>query len=220
MKMKYLLLTLVFLVSISGTALYAQPNELYYKMMAENLQLMGSATTMQNQQKVINKFERIAAVNPDEWLPLYYAGLMYTNLNWADSLTDNERDELLDKAGTLAKRAEQIAPDESEIIALEGYVLMARLSVKPGERGMVLTPKVNKKFNDALELNPDNPRALFLKASMEMGTANFFGTTSQSACVLLSKSLEIFEKEKETDRGILPNWGKDNAQELLPSCKF
>ena len=210
--------TLFIAIAITlASNLNAQPDELYYQKMGETLQQMGQAKTQPEVQSLVNTFERIAAMNPSEWLPLYYAGLTLVNFSWSEGLSKTEKDQLLDKALTLAEKAEKLAPDESEIYVLSGYALMAKMTVDPMTRGAVYSSRINNKYGKALELNPQNPRALYMKGNMAIGSARFFGSSTDEGCALVKESLIYFAKEE--DRGLLPTWGEDRARSIVADCE-
>ena len=95
---------------------------------------------------------------------------------------------------------------------------MAKLSVNPAIRGMLLTPKVNAQFGKAMEMDPQNPRAAAMLARMKYGTAQFFNSSTEESCALAERSLALFNEESKTNRGINPSWGKGIAEGLLKAC--
>ncbi|HCX76982.1 MAG TPA: hypothetical protein DHU93_17945, partial [Algoriphagus sp.] len=75
-------------------------------------------------------------------------------------------------------------------------------------------------FGKAINLDRENPRALYLMAQMEYGMAQFFGSGTDKACGMVRLSLEQFEKEESiiTEDYILPKWGKRSAQQMMNNC--
>lgn len=191
-------------------------NGAYEKAMQKNLQAMGQAQDKEAMIQAANGFERVANNEPGEWLPLYYAALTYINTSFLESGVE-AKDAALDKATAFIERASAIAPEESEIVLLEGYQTMIKLSADPGNRGQSLSPKVMQLFGKAMQMNPENPRAYYLMAQMEFGTARFFGNGTEKACALVNKSLELFGKSS-TEKTISPTWGEENAKELAQQC--
>ncbi len=159
-----------------------------------------------------NYFERIATAEPEQWLPHYYAA--YARINLAAM---QQSDEQLDLA---QKHLDQITSqdkDESELVALQGYLYMIRVSIDPATRGQELAPKATQTLSKAAQMNPKNPRPLVLLAQMEYGTAQFFQSDTGEACKKATQALVLFEHQKEVD-GLQPAWGKGNAEALSAHC--
>src|SRR5690606_37541951 len=169
MKTMYLSLTLLF-----ATVLVFGSTGAYQKAMQKNLQKMHDAQDKSALQEAANGFERIANNSPEEWLPLYYAAYSYINISHLEQELA-AKDEALDKALTYSRKAAEIAPQESEIVALEGYQVMMKLAADPANRGQSLSPKVMQLFGKAMGMDPQNPRAVYLMSEMEYGNAQFFG---------------------------------------------
>ena len=204
------------LIVLSTTVLTAK-GQAYENAMQKGLQQFGEAETSEEYQNVANHFERISNMNSDEWLPYYYAALTYVTMNW--NLEDgDDKDAVLDKAESLIEKAEKISENNAELVLMMGYIKMAKLSVSPALRGPFMTPKVNALFAQAVQMEPENPRAHGLKARMEYGTASFFGSGTEKPCEEAQKALELYAKEEQTERGIQPAWGKNIAQGLVKAC--
>ena len=190
----------------------------YTQAMQSTLEQLESAESYEDYQVVANKFQRIANAEQDEWLPYYYAGLTQVYMSFQNGLDSDQRDEILEQARDLASKADELSPENVEILILEGYINMAKLSVNPAIRGMLLTPKVNAQFGKAMEMDPENPRATAMLARMKFGTAQFFNSSTEESCALAQRSLTLYEQEETSDRGINPTWGKGIAEGLLKAC--
>ncbi|HEU5147082.1 MAG TPA: hypothetical protein VFT90_10215, partial [Chryseosolibacter sp.] len=164
----------------------------YLAAMRKAIEAVYRASDISELQQAVKALERIAAAEQSKWEPHYYVAFGYI------MMTNHEqdgarKDAYLDQAMTAIERAKLIAPVESEVIALEGFIFMARLNVHPESRGPELLPKAIQAFDKATVLNADNPRPILLMARMQFGSARFFGTSTAEACTLLHKSLEKFE---------------------------
>jgi hypothetical protein len=165
----------------------------------------------------INGFERIAAAEKTKWEPLYY--IAFGNIMMANRETDNAtKDQFLDRALEVIKQAKAIRENESELIALEGFALMMKVSVDPQSRGMVYAPQAMQAFNTALAHNPENPRAMALLAQMQYGTAQFFNSPVTEACQLNAKAGEKIKTYK-SDNLLAPVWGAGMIESLKEKCK-
>jgi tetratricopeptide (TPR) repeat protein len=192
-------------------------DEKFIEAMQKNIKSVYEAKEISTLQQSVNSFERIAASEKNKWEPFYYIGFGY--LMMANIETDgNKKDTYLDKALEAIEKGKGITPSESELIALEGFVYMLKVSVDPQSRGMVLAPKAVQTFEAALVLNPENPRALALLAQMQFGTAQFFGSPPTDACSSNTKALEKFQTYK-SENPLAPVWGLRMAESLKEACK-
>ena len=214
--MKKYILSLVFLFAAISLAFANDPT--YENAMKKQLQEMKTIQTLEESQNVSNAFLRIAEVKKEEWLPLYYAAYLQT---LAAFRFEVNKDQYFDQAMELVKKADQVAPNNSEIIALQGFIVMGKLTVDPMSRGQELSPQAMQLFGKAMALDKENPRATALMSQMQLGTAKFFGQGPEQACGLANVGLELFAKEetKITENYLLPTWGKNQAQQVADACK-
>ena len=190
----------------------------YQKAMGNALNQLNNASSIEDYQAVANVFQRIANAEEGEWMPYYYAGLTRVYMSFQKGQDNDTRDEILEIAADMADKADELDPDNVEILILKGYINMAKLSVNPAIRGMLLSPKVNSQFGKAVEMDPNNPRANIMLARMKYGTAQFFKSSTDESCAMASRSLALFEEEASTDRGIKPSWGRTLAESMVKSC--
>jgi hypothetical protein len=114
-------------------------------------------------------------------------------------------------------KAKAILPDDAELIALEGFIHMMRLSVDPANRGQKYSTLAMQAYNKALHINADNPRALALMAQMQLGTAKFFGSSTAEACAMAANAQEKFTTYK-SENPLSPQWGREMNASLLGQC--
>lgn len=210
-------ITLIIGMLVATFAMNAQGQEAYIKAMIGGLQKLGSAQDVASMQQAAGHFERVAAKMENDWYANYYAGLSYTRMSMmAEGLTT--KDEYSEKALQFTKKAKELSPDNSEVIALEGFVYMAQLAADPYTRGQMLSGKVMQIYGEALKLNPQNPRALALMANMKYGTAQFFGSSTDEACGMAKSALPIFETEAK-GQSFDPTWGAEMANALIGQCE-
>jgi hypothetical protein len=130
----------------------------------------------------------------------------------------SKKDAYLDMAKTALDKATAVKADESEIVALEGFVHMIRVTVDPASRGQQYSMMAMQAYGKALGLNPQNPRALGLMAQMQFGTAQFFKQEPTEACETAKKAVVAFENAKPAS-AVAPAWGKGMTEELIKGCK-
>lgn len=214
--MKTILSSLVLMFAFVWNATANDPA--YESAMKKQLLAMKTIQNPEQSQAVANGFLRIAEVKNTEWLPLYYAAYLQT---MAAFRFEVNKDQYFDQAMELINKADKIAPNNSEITALKGFVIMGKLSVDPMSRGQEMSPLAMQTFGKAIALDKENPRAITLMAQMEQGMAQFFGQGPEKACGLARTGLELFAKEeaKVTENYLLPTWGKREAEQVAGACK-
>ena len=189
----------------------------FEEAMKKNIDAIYKAQTIEELQQSTNAFERIANTETQKWEPNYYAAFGYVMMSNKEK-DGTKKDQYLDQALASINKAKTLVPNESEVIALEGFVHMIRVTVNPGSRGPQYVPLATQAFSKAISLNPENPRALALLAQMQYGSAQFFGSSTIEACATLSKALEKFDTFK-SDNAIAPMWGRGMAEGLKTQCK-
>ncbi|SNS32335.1 hypothetical protein SAMN06295967_10782 [Belliella buryatensis] len=212
----------IFIIAMMLISLMTQAsNEAYEKAMRKELQQMKVAKSPDDFKKVANGFSRISEMVPEEWLPDYYAGLALVNAGFRSQGRLEEKDAFFTQAKKLTDKAAEKSPNNSEIVALQGYITMGELSADPNSRGQHLSGVAMQFFGKAVDLNRQNPRAIMMLGQMELGMAQFFGQEPGKACGLISASLKLFEKEENTkeEDTLLPTWGKEMALQIKESCQ-
>lgn len=189
----------------------------YTEQMTRNIEVVYKSSAVEELQKAVNVFERIGGAEKTKWEPYYYASFGYLMI--AVKETDaTKKDSYLDLAKTALDKATAVKSDESEIVALEGFIHMLRVSVDPASRGQKYSTMAMQSYGRAITLNPENPRALALMAQLQLGTAQFFKQEPVEACETARKALAAFEG-KSTDVSIAPSWGRGMTEELVKGCK-
>jgi len=213
--MKTLLIILSFTIgtlSISQTGVFMQK-------MGEALGQFSQATTPKDYINVSFKFEQIAGVETENWLPLYYHAMSYTMASYGEKNEDAaKKDAHLDMAFETIKKLKILAPNESEIFALEALFYTAKLSVDPMSRGQKYSGLSMASIEKALALNSNNPRAKQLKIANEFGMAQFFGTDTEPICKKAQVVLAEWDNYKIASQ-IHPNWGKEHIKSIAESCQ-
>lgn len=209
--MKKLTIALVLLsLSLTGFS-----NEAYQKAMSQSIEKLFQATTIPEYVEMANQFERINQTEKTEWLPLYYASYAYIMISFQEP--DNaKKDAYLDQAQKDLDQALAIDPKESELYMLQGFLYPSRINIDPMARGMLYMGKMNSALDKALELNPDNPRVYFLRATMTFHMPEAYGGGAAKALPFYKTAEEKFSIFKpKTD--LSPNWGKESNEIELKS---
>ncbi len=161
-------------------------------------------------------FERIAQAEKDNWLPYYYAAntLITASFETKDATMINE---ILKKAAGFITKAQELSPDNSEIITLEGLLYTGYVAMDPMTYGMQYSNKIINLHARAIELDAENPRAQLNKIEYEMGSARFFGTELSTFCEAIESTKPLFENQ-ESSIPFYPNYGVDRVSILLKQC--
>jgi len=201
-----LFLTLIFLTANAQSAKYEQA-------MGKALESLNKASSGDDFINAANTFERIGMNEKNEWLPLYYSAYAYIVVCYVNP--DKEQtDAMLDKAQGFIDRALEIAPKESELFALQAFLYPARITVDPMARGAEYIGKMNQALDDAIRLNPENPRSYYLRAITTLNMPEGFGGGAANAKPIFETAKAKFDKFTP-ETSISPSWGKEqNEQEL------
>lgn len=189
----------------------------YVAAMKKNIEQLDNAKSPEDFQSAVNAFERIAQKETDKWEPLYYAsyGTLLSAMREPDAA---KKDALLDKALASVQKAAEVKPNESEIVALIGFVHMIRVTVDPASRGQQYSGMAFQEFSKAVKMNPENPRALALLSQMQFGTAKFFGSSTDEACSTNTAAMAKFETYTN-ENPLAPTWGKEMTAQMEGACK-
>lgn len=210
-------LVLFFALFFSGTNLFAQTAE-YTAAMTNAVAQLDSAKNLADYQAAANTFSRIAAAEPKEWLPLYYASFGHLISAFITIRQDVPKALLMiDLAQADLDKARALVPQESELAVLQAYILIGRLMENPMAKGAETTPKVFAELGKASALNPDNPRAPYLYGTYVLNMPEFYGGGATNAKAHFEKAAALFEKEK--DRGLLPHWGREDNGKKMEQVK-
>src|SRR6185436_18205762 len=156
--MKKLFFYLCVLMSVT---IHAEDTK-YMQAMQKAVTMLDSAKDEAAFQNAYNTFERIGNANPAEWLPLYYQSFSSTMIGLGQK-ENSKKDEYLDKASTLADKADSLSPNNSEIAVLQSFVNSMKITVDPMTRGQKYGMQSSMLIQKAIKLDPENPRAYFLK---------------------------------------------------------
>jgi hypothetical protein len=207
----------ILLIALVLGASEPNDNTKYIEAMKKNIDALYKSQSIEEYQQVINTLERIGKAEKDKWEPYYYSSFGYVMM----ALKENApaiKDNYLDQAINAVMEARKVEHDESEVAAIEGFVHMIRVTVDPQSRGPQYSGMAFQAFGKSLGVNPDNPRALALKAQMELGTAQFFGSPIDDACATMRLALEKFNNFTSEDP-LAPRWGRETAESMKEQCR-
>lgn len=207
------LVTIIFVLGLS-LSIFGQAE--YEKAVKSALSEFDSSKTLDEMKAIAAKFERIAAAEPGQWLPPYYAG--FINCLLAFKTQDATQIKMhTDLAQKFVDAALKISPQESEIHTLQGMVYQAIIGIDPMNNGMAYGSKAAASFETAKSLNPANPRPYYLQGLSVMYTPEQFGGGKKNALGIFAKANELFSVFVPVS-DISPNWGKEDCAAQLEAC--
>ena len=193
--------------------LSAQSNPVYEQAMEKVLAKIDSASSVKDLAAARNQLERISLMYADEWLPPYY--MAYTDI--LSVYMGQKSEKALENAKTnLDKLSSYARVDKSELNALLGYYYIALIMLNPATNGQKYFNNVSSSFSKALELNPNNPRAIYLSAFFEQNLPEGL-RSGKDFCTEMNKAKELYAKgQRSVDK---PYWGEYFLNTLLEKCK-
>lgn len=213
----YLILTFCLLSFFSQ--MNAQDSQrAYAEAMGSAIETLFSGRSAENLQDAANRFERIAAQKPENWLPLYYQA--YAKLSLAMLAAEKQEDAagaLLDETQALVDRLKEMQPEESEVHTLQGYLYQGRIIENP-MAGAVFSPQSVIACRKAIDLNPDNPRPYYLIGQNYFHMPEAFGGGHKSAKDWLEKADQRYANY-EAPSELHPNWGKRYNDYMLEQVR-
>lgn len=214
--MKTLKNLMISLLLLAATTTLADEGK-FAPAIKKGMEMLRTAQSVDQFQLAANHFERIASVETKEWLPLYYSA--YARLNAGFLETDKtKQDDLYDRALAQLKAAEELSAENSEIFALQGYVVLMKLAVDPMVRGMLMMPEGTALLQKAKRANRENPRVYLIEGQFKFYTPAEYGGGKAVAQPILQTGMEKYAAETPAS-DIVPQWGRQRLEELLKLCK-
>jgi tetratricopeptide (TPR) repeat protein len=149
---------------------------------------------------------------PARPLVAYAVAYIDWRLAFNPSVSAAEQDDLLDEAETQLKAGLKADPKSAEALALLSGVYGAKIAHSP-MRGILLGPRSSGAIEDAVKLEPNNPRVLLSQAIGKFNTPAMFGGSESQAESLIRRALAAFQTEPVSKPW--PNWGRFDAHAWL-----
>ena len=207
--MKNILLIFIALISIGGIS-----QTKYQKGMTQAFELWQADKPWE----AANMFERIAAAEPDNWLPAFYVA----QINVLNSFSEKDKEKLtsqLKKARNFINDAMALSKENAEILVLDAQWYSAWVVYDGQQYGMTYSGKVAELYQKAMKLAPENPRVVMGKTEWEMGSARFFGQPVDKYCPELQRALALYDTFEPAGE-FYPKGGKEYAMRVVENtCK-
>ncbi|MFC7668270.1 hypothetical protein ACFQT0_13445 [Hymenobacter humi] len=161
----------------------------------------------------IAKLERAASARPADWLPRYYQARGYLKMGFA-AKDDDQKEKFLDQAQTALDQADKLpGADKAEVLVLQAYIYQGRIQVSPMTRGPVFTGRVHEALEQALNLSPNNPRALLVMGNDFYYRPRMFGGGADMARPYYERARQSFATFKSAT-ALSPGGAKNVAYAL------
>ena len=209
--------TLYSVILLIALTAYGSAQATFESAMQGTLRQFDSSKTDQQMKDAAARFERIAAAEPSQWLPRYYSSFIYIVLSF--KTTDNaEKQSYIDYAQKQLDEALKIAPEESELYTLQGMLYQSTIMLDPAKYGQIYSGKAAGAYQKASQLDPSNPRPVYLQGVSIMHTPEQYGGGKKAALPIFTKAMGLFADFSPMSE-IYPQWGKDECQKYLAMCK-
>jgi tetratricopeptide (TPR) repeat protein len=152
------------------------------------------------------KLERLSTFEDKNWLVNYYLALNYYRISTTAYDNKELSEKYLESAKEVIQKSIKGKDDFAESHALFSSILGIEIGFKP-QFAMINGMKSGKEIGKARKLGPENPRVYMIDGTGKLYAPKMFGGGADKAIPLFEKAAELFGKEK--DRGIYPDWGKD-----------
>jgi len=162
-------------------------------------------------------FERISAVETENWLPSYYVAQIETISSFG--LKDEVKlTAKLTKAQEFLDVAKSNSENNPEIIIAQALLHTGYVAFDGQKYGMTLSGKISQLYGKALAIAPNNPRVILGNAEWNMNAAKFFGKSTKPYCDDIKKAIKL-GKEEKIEEEFYPKFLVARAQEALKGCE-
>lgn len=163
--------------------------------------------------QAVQIFERIAKVETENWIPVYYAAMISTlsSFNIKDETVLKAK---LTKAQEYLDQAKSLSPDNPELLITQAQWYTAWIVFNGEKYGMQYAPKVSQLYQQAAAIAPDNPRVAFGAVEWELGSARYFGADVAPYCEKLQKAILLYDSYTSSE-AFYPMHGKEYAERVI-----
>ena len=209
--------SITILFSLFFATMVSAQSDRYVAAMETGLEALKAAEETRDFTAPANTFERIAAAAPEgEWLPAYYQS--YSHMMQAvGAMQTNQPDQItafLEKAQDALNKAKEAAPENPEILALQGYIYTGHIWADPMGNGPIYSPMSITAYQTAIEAGTEHPRAYHLLGMHLFYMPAMYGGGAERALPYLQKAAERFE-QFEPASAMHPVWGRYFNNQLL-----
>jgi len=170
------------------------------------VQTLNKAKEVSELMQVRSKLERFSMAKPDVWLANYYLAYVDVQLSFQLPSKDEKAQYLREAEDYLNKLPELKGAELSEVYTLKGLRLYGLIASDPQTNGPRYSGEIMANYEKALALNPNNPRAMILRALFKNNMAQFMHQANPDFQQEVDKAAAAFETENTTAAN--PAWGR------------
>lgn len=187
----------------------------YESGMQKGLEQFAAAKSAEDMAAASAFFERIADAEKDKWLPYYYAAYANHLTGWMNPKAD--KDKVAEKSKDLLSKAETLERN-AETYCMRQMIAIQQMNVDPMSRWQTYGTEASNALAEAKKIDTNNPRIYLLDGQTLMYTPEAFGGGKAVAKKLFEKALVMYASFKPASP-MHPNWGKEQAAQLLAACQ-
>lgn len=194
---------LILFFSLCSCIVFSQSN--YEKGMQKAMQEWQSGHT----KEAIAVLERVADADKENWIPVYYN--VFVGITQGFRAPQEEGiEERIAYNRLLIEQWIQKNQAIDEWYVLKGMNETLELMTDPISKGMTQGSIITKAYEQALTINPNNPRAVYSLANFNLNSAKFIKVDIPANLVLIKQSITLFDQQKK-DIPFYPAWGREMA---------
>lgn len=195
---------------------FLTPKADFDSVMERALERFDEAESVQELMKSAAGFDKIAEMYPEQWQPVYYAGMSYASAAFAaqDRIIMNDA---LNKCTARANTMTAYWPQNAESHVLMAVAHGAAITANPSQ-APEYTNLLRAEAEQALRLEPGNPRAQLMLIRNGMGAAQWMNQPLDPYCAKAQDAYNAFDTFR-SEEPFAPRWGKDELLQLANSCK-
>jgi hypothetical protein len=191
------------------------------QQLANLVATLDKARSAADYEQLEKQFAQVAQAQQTQWVPYYYAALCNANIGFLYQDDGEKIEPFSNRGDDQIKKAQALLSTEQKRELSEVYVVMsminqAKVFINPMTYGREFGPVAQRYRDEARQLDPANPRAIYLAAWFKYNTPKMWGGDKAEAKQLAEEALQ---KVTNTAPGIAPHWGKQECQTLLSQYK-
>lgn len=215
--MKKLVMILAGMLTLSTLAAAQQGT--YEEQLQAAVAELDKTADVAGYQKLESYFVRLAGANTADWLPWYYAafcnakiGLLYQQEGDRIEPFSQRGEKQIKKALSLLDTASQ-KKELAEVYVVMNRVYQSKVFINPMTYGPKFGPVAFRYQEMARQLDPENPRVIYLDAWMKYYAPKMYGGDKDKARELARLALEKLRAAPAS--GTAPHWGEKACMEIL-----
>lgn len=205
--MKQIMIFILLFVITSSVSLAIAQEQSGKTALEQAVYQLDNARTPDEWKQARNLFERLSLADPSAWLPGYYLAYTDIELSFRTNEVQQKQYYLKEASDCLEKLKKMKMNDpkeRSEVSTLRGYWYFAQMAIDPAQNGPKYAGIVTNLYGEALKLNPENPRAIYLNAVFQHSMASFMGGTYEKLNDDIQRAMKLFKVQTKDNTS--PHW--------------